>query len=197
MHRRAFVTGLGAVLLAPLGAEAQQDRIYRVGVIHQGGPYVDTVNGLRDGLRELGLEEGKQLVLEIRDTKSNPKAIEAAARSMEAQKVDVIYAVGTSTTLAVKRATTRVPIVFYAGTDPVGLGLVQSFREPGGRLTGIHGQMTDLTAKRVEILKEMIPKLRRVVTFYNPGNPVARRSLEFAREATRRLKMELVEHAVG
>ena len=198
MISRAAVQAVLALglLAVSLAAEAQQDRVYRVGVILQGGPYVDTVNGLRDGLRELGLEEGKQLVLDIRDTKSNLKAVEAAARSLEAQKVDVIYAVGTSTTLAVKRATTRVPIVFYAGTDPVGVGLVQSFREPGGRLTGIHGQMTDLTAKRVEILKEMIPKLRRVVTFYNPDNPVAQLSLKFAREATRQLKMELVEHKV-
>ena len=113
MNRRRFLlTSLSGALGAPLAAEAQQDRVYRVGVILQGGPYVDTVNGLRDGLRELGLEEGRQLVLDIRDTKSNLKEVEAAARSLEAQKVDVIYAVGTSTTLAVKRATTRVPIVF-------------------------------------------------------------------------------------
>jgi len=88
-RRRFLLTSLAGALATPLGAAAQQDRVYRVGVILQGGPYVDTVNGLRDGLRELGLEEGKQLVLDIRDTKSDLKAVEAAARSLETQKVDV------------------------------------------------------------------------------------------------------------
>ena len=77
----------------------------------------------------------------------------------------MIFTVTTSVTLAVKRATKTVPIVFHVGTDPVSVGLVETFRKPGGRLTGTHSQFTALTAKRLQLLKEMVPKLRRIVTF--------------------------------
>ena len=96
-------------------------------------------------------------------------------------------------TIAAKRATTDIPIVFCAGTDPVVLGLVESFAKPGGRLTGVYNRVTDLTAKRLEILKEIVPKLRRVVTFYDPRNPVAIESARLAREAARRMGIEFVE----
>ncbi len=185
------------LLAAPLGAEAQPARVYRIGVVLEGGPYSAAVDGLRDGLRELGFEDGKQLVLHVRDVKGDLKSVEAAARSLEGEKVDLIYAVATSVTLAVKRATKRVPIVFYAGTDPVVVGLVESFRKPGGRLTGIHGQLTDLTAKRLELLKDLLPRLRRVVTFYSPDNPAAQQSVKIARDAARQLKVELMERPVA
>ena len=107
----------------------------------------------------------------MRDTKGDVKAVEAAARSLEGEKVDLIVAMTSSVTLAAKRGTKSVPIVFYAGADPVSIGLVESFRKPGGRLTGIHGQSTGLTGKRLELLKEMVPRLRRVVAFYRPTAP--------------------------
>lgn len=186
-----------ALLAAPFSVEAQPARLYRVGVIHQGGSYARAVDGLRDGLRGLGLQEGKQYVLHIRDTKGDLKSVEAAARSLEGEKVDLIYTVAISVTSAAKRATKSVPIVFYAGTDPVAFGLVESFRKPGGRLTGIHGQFTDLTAKRLELLTAMIPGLRKVVTFYNPDNPAAQRNINNARDAARQLKVELAERQVA
>jgi ABC-type uncharacterized transport system substrate-binding protein len=186
-----------ALFAAPFAVEAQQARVYRIGVILQGGPYSAAIDGLRDGLRELGLEEGKQFALHVRDIKGDLKSVAAAAPRLEEQRVDLIYVLATSVTLAVKQATKRVPIVFYVGTDPVAAGLVESIRKPGGRLTGIHGQTGDLTAKRLELLKEMIPKLRRVVTFYSPDNPVARQSVTIARDAARQLKVELVERPVA
>jgi putative ABC transport system substrate-binding protein len=196
---RLTLTGILILALFALShaVEAQQARVYRVGVVLLGGPHSSTIDGLREGLRELGLEEGKQIVLHVRDGKGDLKSVEAAARSLEGEKVDLIVAMTTSVTLAVKRATKSVPIVFYAGTDPVSTGLVESFRKPGGRLTGIHGQTTALTAKRVELLKEMVPRLRRVVTFYNPDNPAAQQSVKIAREAARQLKLELVERPVA
>ena len=197
MDRRAFLgTVAGGVLAAPLAAEAQQARVYRVGVVLQGGPYLGAVDGLRKGLAELGLEEGKQVVLHVRDVKGDLKAVEQAAGDLEREKVDLIYAVTTSAALAVKRVTKTVPIVFYAGTDPVALGLVESFRKPGGRLTGIYGRIADLTAKRLELLKEMVPRLRRVVVFYDPDRPAAVRRMEAARDAARQLKVELLERRV-
>ena len=195
--RRALVRFLLFALLAmPLAIAAQQPRIYRVGVVHQGGSYWQTVDGLRDGLKEMGFEEGKQLVLQVHDANGDLKSIEAAARRLEEERVDLIYAVTTSAAVATKRATRSVPIVFYSGSDPVAVHLVESFRKPGGRLTGVHGQLTDLTAKRLELLKEMVPRLRRVVTFYNPENPAAQQSVKLARDAARQLKVELIERLV-
>src|SRR5712692_3246156 len=160
MKRRAFLGALaGGLLAAPLAAEAQQPRVYRVGVVLQGGPYLGAVDGLRKGLAELGLEEGKQFILHVREGKGDLKAVEQAAGDLEREKVDLIFSVATSVTLAVKRATKTVPIVFYAGSDPVALGLVESFRKPGGRFTGIYGRLSDVAAKRLELLKEMVPRL--------------------------------------
>jgi putative ABC transport system substrate-binding protein len=196
---RLTLTGLLilALFALPLAVEAQQARVYRVGVVLQGGLYFSAVDGLRDGLRELGLEEGKQFLLHVRDAKGDLKSVEAAARSLEGEKVDLIYAVTTSVTRGAKRATKSVPIVFYSGTDPVSVGLVESFRKPGGRLTGIASQFTGATGKRLELLKEMVPRLRRVVTFYSPDNPAAQQSVKIARDAARRLKLELIERPVA
>ena len=179
--------GLAAV------AEAQQAKVYRVGVIHQGGPYGAVVDGLRDGLRQLGIEEGKHFVLDIRDAKGDLKAVEEAARNFEREKADLIYAVTTSAVTAVKNVTSKSPIVFAVGSDPVASGLVQSFGKPGGRLTGVQYSSTDLTGKRLEILKEILPKLIRVVTFYNPNNRMSVEAAALAREAARQFGVQLIE----
>jgi len=194
MGKKVAGLAICAVLLTlSFSAEAQQAKVYRVGVIHQGGPYVAVVDGLRDGLRQLGYEEGKQIALEIRDTKSDPKLVEEAAKTFERQKINLIYAVTTAVATVVKDATSQIPIVFSVGSDPVGSGLVQSFAKPEGRLTGVQYSTTDLTGKRLEILKEIIPKLTRVVTFYNPNNPMATEAAALAREAARQLRVQLVE----
>jgi len=105
-----------------------------VGVIFAGGPYQQTVAGLRDGLKELGLEDGKRVVFEIHDTKGDSKAAETAAAALEQKKVDLIFSLPSSVSLIAQRATTSVPIVFYAGSDPVESGLVKTYANPGGRL---------------------------------------------------------------
>ena len=198
LTRRRFLFVVSAsVLVTPLAGGAQPGRVYRVGVVFQGGSYSDVIGGLRDGLKERGLEDGKQVVFLVRDARGDLRAVEAAARTLEAEKVDVIYAIATSVAVAAKRATKRVPIVFYAGTDPIAVGLVQSFRKPGGRLTGVHGQITDLTPKRLQLLKEMIPSVRRVVTFYNPENPAAQEGAKLARAAAQQLKVEVVARPVA
>ena len=142
-------------------AQAQQSQVYRVGVILEGGGFYAVVDGLKDGLRALAFEEGKQFQLEIRDLEGdrNPKMAEDAARSLERQKINLIYVVGTSRAVAAKRATTEVPIVFAVGSDPVAAGLIESFAKPGGRLTGVYYLGGELIAKRMEILKAILPKL--------------------------------------
>jgi putative ABC transport system substrate-binding protein len=175
---------------------AQQAKIYRVGVILQGGPFYTMIDGLRDGLRDLGFIEGKRFLFEIRDTRGDLKAVDQAARSLELEKVNVLYTVATSVTIAARKATANIPIIFNAGTDPTVVGLVESFAKPGGRLTGVHFLTTDLTGKRLEILRDLLPKLHRAVMFYDPDNLSARESAKQAREAAQRLKVELLERHV-
>ncbi|HEV8342381.1 MAG TPA: ABC transporter substrate-binding protein [Candidatus Binatia bacterium] len=195
MKKRILLVAFATLVLASVHlAEAQQPKVYRVGVLLPSALGSEVVDGLRAGLKELGLEEGKQFVLEIRDTKGDLKAAEEAARNLEQEKVNLIFTTRTSVTIAAKRATADIPIVFSAGTDPVVLGLVESFAKPGGRLTGVYEPGTDLTAKRLEILKEIVPKLRRVLAFYDPRNPVASESARLAREEIARLRgVEFVE----
>ena len=178
-------------------AEAQQPKVHRVGVILAGGSWYEAIEGLRVGLRELGFEEEKQFSLAIRDTKGDVKAAEEAAKSFQREKVNLIYTTATSVTIAARRATADIPIVFCAGADPVALGLVESFAKPGERLTGVFYRVTDLTAKRLELLKEMIPKFHRVVTFYDPRYPVAVESSKLAKEAARQMGIQFVERHVG
>ena len=197
MKRKFTFLAVGAMLFAIcFSAGAQQPKVYRVGVIYQGGPYKAVVDGLRDGLRQLGYEDGKQITLEIRDTQSDLTLVEEAARTFEREKINLIYAVTTLVATAVKSVTSQVPIVFSVGSDPVVSGLVQSFGKPEGRLTGVQYSTTDLTGKRLEILKEILPKLTRVVTFYNPSNPMAMEAATLAREAARHFRVQLVERHV-
>jgi putative ABC transport system substrate-binding protein len=195
MDRRGFVVGI-CTLALPLKASAQS-KLYRIGVIYNGGPYTAAIDGLRDGLKGLGIVESRNYVFHYRDVKGDINAVEAAARSLETEKVDLIYSVATTTTLRVKKATKSVPIVFYAGTDPVGSGLIASYAKPGGRLTGIHSQFTDLTAKRLELFKALVPGITRVISFYNPNSTGSLQSVKMVRAASPRLKVELVEKPVG
>ncbi len=198
MSGKIFILSLAILLLTtPLPTEAQQVKVYRVGVLLPGEAWYEIIDGLRVGLKQLGLEEGKQYALAIRDWKGDAKAAEEAARKFEQEKVNLIYTTSTNSTIAARRATAEIPIVFCAGTDPVVVGLVDSFAKPGGRLTGIYQPATDLTAKRLEILKEMVPKLRRVVTFYDPRRPTAIESSKLAREAAQQMGLQLVERHVA
>jgi putative ABC transport system substrate-binding protein len=187
-----FVLAASILAFVP-PAEAQQPKVYRVGVLVPGETWYEIIDGLRVGLRELGLEEGKQFVLSIRDWKGDAKMAEEAARKLEREKVNLIYATSTNSTIAARQATADIPIVFCAGTDPVVVGLVDSFANPGGRLTGVYNRSTELTAKRLELLKEIVPNLRRVVTFYDPRRSTTIQSSKSAREAAREMGIQFVE----
>lgn len=182
-----------SILAAVSPAVAQQPKVNQIGVLVPGEAWYEIVDGLKLGLKQLGLEEGKQFTLLVRDWQGDAKTAEAAAKKLEQENVNLIYASSTGSTIAARRATADIPIVFCAGTDPVGLGLVDSFAAPGGRLTGVYYRDTDLTAKRLEILKELVPKLHRVVTFYNPRTTVAIESSKLAREAAQQMGLRLIE----
>jgi putative ABC transport system substrate-binding protein len=176
---------------------AQPSKVQRIGVILPGGPLYGIVEGLRHGLKELGLQEGKQFTLAIRDTKGDLKIAEEAARDFEREKVSLLYVLASSVIAAAKSATVSTPIVFCVGSDPVALGLVNDFATPGGRLTGVHFPVKDLTAKRLEILKEMLPKIGRVLTIYDPKSQVAADGAALARDEAKRLGLKLIERHVN
>jgi putative tryptophan/tyrosine transport system substrate-binding protein len=185
-------------LALSLPARAQQPKTYRIGVIHQGGPFNAVVKGLRDGLKELGYEEGKQIRLEVQDTKGDLNAVKEAAKTFERDKVNLIYAVAASVAVAVKESTSDIPIVFAVAGDPIRSGLIQSFAKPGGRLTGVYYLTSDLTPKRLEILKEILPKLRKVLVFYNPNNSVSSETAKLGRDAAQQMKIQFIErHATS
>jgi putative ABC transport system substrate-binding protein len=197
MSKKVIFLMAAAMVVSISQAHAQQSKVYRIGALFPGGPLSETIDGLRGGLGELGLEEGKQFTLAILDTKGDAKAAEEAARKFEREKFDLIYAVTIPIVTSAKAATTNIPVVFCVGTDPVVMGLVDSFVKPGGRLTGVQYLVTDLTAKRLEILKEILPKLNRVVTFYNPGDRVAPEAAKLAREEAGRLGLKFIERHVS
>jgi putative tryptophan/tyrosine transport system substrate-binding protein len=189
---------IGLLLTLSLPAQAQQPKPYRVGVIQPAAPFSAIVEGLRDGLKKLGYEDGKQVRLEIRDTKGDVNAVKEAAKTFERDKVNLIYVVAVSAAVAVKESTSDIPIVFAVGGDPSRSGLIQSFAKPGGRLTGVYYLTVDLTPKRLEVLKEILPKLRRVLAFYNPKNPISIEAAELGRQAAQQMKIQFVErHATS
>ena len=167
-----------------------------MGVVLQGGGDELVIDGLNQGLKELGLVEGKDYSLEVRNLKGDTPGIATAAKGLERDGADVIYSVATSVTAVVKRSTAKVPIVFAVGSDPAAAGLVASFAKPGGRLTGVHYSTNETTPKRLEILKAILPNLRSVVTFYDPGNPSAVGGAKMVRDAARQLKIEVIERHV-
>jgi putative ABC transport system substrate-binding protein len=174
-------------------AAAQPERI---GVIYLGEVFVTVVDGLRAGLKELGLQEGKHVALDIQDLKDDAKAATSVAEKFERDKVKLVFTSTQPVTTAAVKATKNVPIVFAIGTDPVAQGFIQSFAQPVGRLTGVQYLARDLTAKRLEIIKEFLPKARQVVAFYDPDNSVPVEGAKLGREEAARLKIKLVERHV-
>jgi len=176
---------------------AQHPKPFRIGVLLPGGAQYETLGGMRDGLKELGLEEGKQFVLLVNDVKGDAGAAEPAARNFEKDNVRLIYALTTPVITKAKAGTTNVAIIFAIGSDPVTGKLVDSFAKPGGRLTGVHYLVRDLTAKRLEVLKEILPKVGRVLTFYDPANRVAAEGATLARNEAKRIGIKLIERHVS
>jgi len=184
--RRAFLYGAMAVLAAPRTAETQQTgRIYRLGFLRNGPPPETFVEGLRQGLRELGYVEGQHISIEYGLARSADELPSAAAR-LVSLKVDVILASGTPPVPAAKSATRTIPIVFVASIDPVATGVVASLARPGGNVTGFAGIHSDLMGKRLELLGEAVHKLSRVAVLShatNPGNAQYIRQAELAARA--------------
>ena len=173
MNRRAFVTGLGAVLAAPLAAHAQPaGTVRRIGYLSSGSAtsIPRNVEEFRQGLRELGLVEGQDIVIDYRFAEGRFDRLPDLAAELVRLKVDVIVAVPTPPAVAAKNATRTIPIVIISAGDPVGLGLVASLARPGGNVTGLSFSVgVETFGKGLELLKEAVPKVRRVAVLSNPS----------------------------
>jgi putative tryptophan/tyrosine transport system substrate-binding protein len=172
MRRRDFITLIGGATAAwPLAARAQQaEKRHTIGILSAGGaPVLRTV--LFDALRELGWIEGKNVIFDQRFAENRLERLPELAADLVRLKVDVIAAAGTLAPLAAKRATATIPIVMTAAGDPLGSGLVASLARPGGNVTGMSLMAPDLGAKRLELLKEVLPRLSRVAVLWNADNP--------------------------
>ena len=200
MNRRAFIGTLaGGLLAAPLAAEAQQPaKMAKIGYLEFGsaGPGAPQFEAFRQGLRELGWIEGRNIAIVVRSAEGNENRLPELAVDLVKLKVDLIFASTTPAALAAKQVVTRTPIVIGFVADPVGSGLVASLASPGGNITGwTHLAGLELNAKRLEIITQAVPGAVQVGALWNPANPIHGPGLKEVEAAALRLNVEL--HAVG
>ena len=176
MRRREFISLLGGAAAAwPLAARAQQlARIPRVGFLGNSTAALEAnlVGPFRDGLRELGYEEGRDIVIEYRWADGRYERFPALIAELIALKVDTIVTAGTPASLAVKNATTTIPLVMVAVGDPVATGLVASLARPGGNITGLTSISVEMEGKRLELLREVVPKVSHIAVLWNAASPI-------------------------
>jgi putative ABC transport system substrate-binding protein len=176
MHRRVFISGLGVAALWPLATRAQQPtRVPTIGFLGSTSREIAShwIAAFLKRLRELGWIEGRTIAIEYRWADAHSERYSEIAAEFVGLKVDVIVTWASAPVLAAKQATTLIPIVFAAQMDPVGAGVVASLARPGGNVTGMSIQQTDTAGKRIELLREVVPKLVRLAIMANAGAPGA------------------------
>jgi putative ABC transport system substrate-binding protein len=176
---------------APIGADAQQaGKVYRIGILVP-GPTSPQIDGFREGLRDLGYVEGKNVTVEYRSAQDRLERLPGLAAELVALRVDIIYATVTPAAEAAKKATQTIPIIFGASDDPVAYGLVASLARPGGNVTGLSLAAPDVSGKRLELLKEVVPGVSPVAVLWNAANPIIARKLRETQAAAEVLRTQL------
>ena len=198
MHRRSFLTLLGASAAAwPLAARAQQPAMPVIGFLHSQSPEttVDLMRGFHRGLKESGYIEGENVTIAYRWADNQLDRLPALAAELIRRQVAVISTGSNAAVLAAKAATATIPIVFSVAEDPVKLGLVASLARPGGNATGINFLNAELTAKRLELLRVLVPAATRVALLINPtGGPSAQTTVTEVEGAARALGLQIQVH---
>ena len=194
-RRRFLLASLASALVGPLGAEAQRaGRIAHIGYLLL-PPLSEKPSAERQaflqGLRELGYEEGRNVVIEYRSAAWNRELLPDLAADLVERKVDVILVAGPQPSIAAREATKSIPIVMIAEVDPVASGLVTSFARPGANVTGFSMQIPGLAGKRLALLREAVPQVSSVSVIWNPGNPATAAEWKDTRAAARTLGMKL------
>jgi ABC-type uncharacterized transport system substrate-binding protein len=200
VSRRQLVAGfvvVGAELLGR-GVMAQSGRLVKIGALTESWGPTPAIVGLRDGLIEMGYRENDDFVIGVRFTEGRPAELPTAARQLVERGANILVTGGGGEheAKALQAATDRIPIVFMGGSDPVRAGLVQSLARPGGNVTGVADLDVELAPKRLEILRELVPGLKRVLFTYAAGDPLIVSQLDVYRQAARRLGLTLVERPV-
>ena len=180
------------------GSQAQEARRpFRIGVLNEAwSASHPTVEGLKVGLKELGLAEGRDVTFDIRFMEGKTEALPAAAESLVKTGVDLIFTSQEAATLAARGATKTVPIVFTAVGDPVGAGVVANLAQPGANVTGVSSLQSELVAKRLQFLKTLVPGVRRVWLIYYGADLSTTSMIGKALDAAPRLKLDLVPRGV-
>ncbi|MBI2554533.1 MAG: ABC transporter substrate-binding protein [Candidatus Rokubacteria bacterium] len=188
------------VAVAPPAQEAlaqHAKRPFRIGAIHAAfAPNHPAFEGLKAGLKELGLEEGRDVTFDNRFTEGRFEVMPGMAAELVTAGVDLIFAVGEAATRAAMASTPKIPVVFTVVGDPVAAGVVAEIARPGGNVTGVSSLYTELVAKRLEILKTLVPALRRVWAIYYPADASEQAAVRKAQEAAPLLKLEVVARPV-
>ena len=195
INRRKLLIVIGAgALTMPFGSFAQQAaKVYRIGILgaETASGQARRLAGLRAGLLDLGYVEGRNIVIEYRWAEGNYDRLPDLAAELARLKVDVFVTLGIKAASAAKRATTSIPIVFPAAADPVASGLVASLARPGGNITGSAFFGPELMAKRLELLREAVPRITQVAVLLNPANPTFGPILRAMEIAAKELKLAL------
>ena len=190
---------LALLLLATSAVMAQPaHRVFRIGVLNEAwAANHPAVEGLKEGLRERGFIEGRDVAYEIRFAKGDPAATAAAASELVTAGVDVIFTCNEPATLAAKKATQSIPIVFTLVGDPVGSVIVKSLARPGENITGVSSRAIELASKRLEMLSWLAPKSQRVWFIYHVTDVTGFGALDHVRQAATRLHIELIAQSVS